>query len=742
MTNLSTENLLRCLLFTVLLLPALAATAAKPDAKPAAKTPARRSEHTSFQSGRAWNPVWDIQTDVAMVYGIDPKLPDRLKTWKDRGYIPQVMTGVSWGEYQDYLYGRFDGKNHEDAAQERKDGSKVSHGGDVYYMVPEEPFGRFLTVGVKRAIDAGAEAIYMEEPEFWTFGGYAPAFKREWKAYYGEDWQDPESSPEARYRANKLMYYLYKRALAQVFTFIKDYSRQIGRTVRCYVPTHSMLNYASWNIVSPESSLATLPGCDGYIAQVWTGTARTPNWYNGLKRERTFETAFLEYGQMHNLTRATGRRMIFLADPIEDWPDHSWADYKTNYEQTLVASLLWPDVTHFEVVPWPERVFQGQYPKVDMKQRKPGEPVEKEPIPPAYATQLMTCFEALKRMDQKDVEWHAAAHGVGVLVSDTLMFHRGGPNDPGGDLSHIYGQMLPLLKRGIAVEPVQLENVHLKDYLKPYKVLFLSYVGQKPMDAKPHEALVKWVKAGGTLVLLDGPDEFNNIREWWNTGRNAYQTPMAHLLTQFQPSGWPDADRHWAIGKGHVLHAIANPRDDAEQASGAGRLMKMLDEEFRRANFPVKSSNALWLRRGPYVTGAVMEESVSDKPLTLKGRFVDLFQADLPVLVNPTFRPGSRFLLVDLAHVPAGQRVIANASALRDVRNTKTGMTFKAVGPVNVGSSIRLRLPGSPTRVAAKGADGQPLDIQQTWDAATSTALLRFTNSPEGVNVSIGWAAK
>jgi hypothetical protein len=47
-------------------------------------------------------------------------------------------------------------------------------------------------------------------------------------------------------------------------------------------------------IVSPESSLAQRDGCDGYIAQVWTGTARTPNVYRGIRKERTFETAYLE----------------------------------------------------------------------------------------------------------------------------------------------------------------------------------------------------------------------------------------------------------------------------------------------------------------------------------------------------------------------------------------------------------------------------------------------------------------
>ena len=69
--------------------------------------------------------------------------------------------------------------------------------------------------------------------------------------------------------------------------YVNKFNRRTGRQVRCYVPTHSLINYAHWCIVSPQSSLALLDGCDGYIAQVWTGTARTPNHYQGRRRERT-----------------------------------------------------------------------------------------------------------------------------------------------------------------------------------------------------------------------------------------------------------------------------------------------------------------------------------------------------------------------------------------------------------------------------------------------------------------------
>ncbi len=125
-------------------------------------------------------------------------------------------------------------------------------------------------------------ALYLEEPEFWTAAGYEPHFKLEWQQYYHEPWQDPESSPEAQYRSSKLKYFLYRRALADVFKFVREYGHSMGRNIKCYVATHSLINYSNWGIVSPESSLLEV-GCDGYIAQVWTGTVRSPNFLDGAK---------------------------------------------------------------------------------------------------------------------------------------------------------------------------------------------------------------------------------------------------------------------------------------------------------------------------------------------------------------------------------------------------------------------------------------------------------------------------
>ena len=401
----------------------------------------RSGEYTCFQTARPWSPELDIRSDVSIVYGVNPSFESRLKSWRDRDYRVHLMTGVAWGGYQEYLDGEFDGTKHWDEGQVERNGEMIMHGLRVPYMVPSMAFAEYLTHLVKRAVDAGVSAVHLEEPEFWARGGYSDGFKREWQDFYGEPWQPPHSSPEATWRASKLKYHLYFRILQHIFRETKEYSQSLGKHVPCYVPTHSLLNYSTWAIVSPESSLADLEGMDGYIGQVWTGTARTPTLYNGTRKERTFENAYLEYGSLIGMTHPTGRRVYFLTDPIEDNPNHTWEDYKRNYECTFVAQLLHPEVSSYEVMPWPGRIFTGKY------ARESGE--SKEGIPSWYATELLTLINALNDMRQEETEWDCGTQGIGVVVSDTLMFQRFPTHEDDFDqtMSDWYGISLPFVDR-------------------------------------------------------------------------------------------------------------------------------------------------------------------------------------------------------------------------------------------------------------------------------------------------------
>ncbi len=700
-------------------------------APPFPADPQQELERTCFQTARGYSDLANLRSDVAIVYGIDARLPERIRTWRDRGYRIHVMTGVSWGNYQDYLYGRFDGVNHEDEAQTDRRGNKISHGGDVYYMCPGTNFGKFLCVGVQRALDAGAEAIHLEEPEFWVRGGYSEGFKREWRAYYGEDWQPPHSSVDAQWRASKLKYFLYRRALQQVFAYVQEFNKKTGRHVRCYVPTHSLLNYAHWRIVSPESSLAQLSGCDGYIAQVWTGTARTPNLYRGQLRERTFETAFLEYGAMQNLVRATGRTVWYLNDPIEDNPNHDWEDYRVNWESTMVASLLQPEVWRYEVAPWPERVFGGRYPKK-------GKPAEREPMPPAYATEVQTVINALNDMNQSRVQWDCGTTGIGLLVSDSLMFQRGEPTPSDPHLSNVYGMALPLLKRGMPITPVQLENLAVPRYLEGFRLLLLTYHGMKPLSPDVHGPLADWVKRGGVLVVCDDDtDPYKAVREWWNSGERHYATPREHLFESLGIK--PDdsaasaqskaaATNSWPVGDGAVIWLRANPAQLAAGAEGDTQFVETVKQAAARAKLTWRETNYLLLRRGPYILAAGLDESIAGEPKALRGRWVNLFDPDLRFRDNITLAPGSRFFLLDVEAARDWKpRVLASACKVLPAKRDANAVRYVVEGVANTPAVVLVQAPAAPILVTL---GGQPVEKFE-YSATHRLLWVRFTNEPK-----------
>ena len=677
-------------------------------------------ERTCFQTAKAWTPKGNLRSDVALVYGIDKTLPERVDTWRNRGYRVHLMTGVAWGEYQDYLYGRFDRKNHEDNAQTDRNGKKISHGGDVYYMCPAENYGEFLCVGVQKALDAGVDAVHLEEPEFWARAGYSEGFKREWLSYYKEEWQPPHSSPDAQWRASKLKYFLYRRALQQVFDHVQAFNKRTGKKVRCYVPTHSLINYAHWCIVSPQSSLALLDGCDGYIAQVWTGTSRTPNHFRGQMKERTFETAFLEYGAMQNLVRATGRSVWYLNDPIEDNPRHDWNDYRTNWESTLVASLLQPDVSKYEVAPWPERIFGGKYPRGGN---------DAKPIPPEYATELQVVMNTLNDMKQPDIKWDCGTQGIGVLISDSLMFQREQPTPSDPNMAHFYGLALPPLKRGIPITPVQLENVTLPGFLDGQKILMLSYQGQKPQSADVHAPLAAWVKKGGVLVIADDDkDPYNQVREWWNDEGKTTTIPRQHL---FKILGIKDDDFEKApnamvnVGQGAVIWLHESPVKFALSPEGDARITETIKLAAKKSGQPWSETNHLALKRGPYLIGAGLDESIPGEPEILKGRFVNLFDADLKLQKEVTLTPNTRVFLLDLdAMKSKSLTFLASGCKALPLKRADEIAAWTVEG---IGETNAILLFSSPKAPKSVKLAGNPIDTF-TYDATEKLLHLRFPN--------------
>lgn len=719
----------------------------------------REEERTGFQEGGAYGETYDLQTDFVMVYGINESMPKRIRQWREQGYRVHLMTGVSWGGYQDYLNGEFDGRPHWDEAQCYKGGEHIIHGtsADIPYMVPTIAFSDYLFHRIRPAVDEGVDAIHLEEPEFWVEGGYSEAFKREWQHYYNEPWIAPHESEDAQYRASKLKAYLYARCLDRLCSALKEYSMvRYNRPLRFYVPTHSLINYTQWRIVSPESKLLDLPSINGYIAQIWTGTSRTANVYEGRKAERTFETAFLEYGMMQELVRGTDRRMWFLHDPIEDDPKRNWKDYEENYLKTLTASLLHPEVSHYEVAPWPRRIFEGQYPREDGN--------GKEGIPAHYATVLLTIMNSLGGMDQPDVQICGNKTPIGVLLADSAMYQRMRPGmETAGFMlkydgtneveitdeyalellhfSHFYGLTLPLVKYGLHVRPVQLDNVRrFPGYLDDYRLLVISYEFMKPEYPDLHNALAQWVRDGGALLYVgDDSDPYHKVKEWWNRGKRRYRTPREHL---FECLGLDIQAQEGLtrVGNGLVRYMRIRPDRLALNADGAQRLRDAVREAMDNLNDPDIRwipSNYFMIRRGPYVIASVMNESVHDHPLELTGCFVDLFDPRLPIVRRVAIQPGKQALLYDMEFDKAERSgVIAASSRIDNFTEDSRSISFTARGPRSVLAAARIHCPAKPSRVAMTvGGDDTTLPFE--WDEMTQTVLIRYENRAQHVRIAI-----
>lgn len=693
---------------------------------------------TIFQTSEPWKTETDIRADGVMVYGTVDKpgvtFEERMQSWKERGYKVQFMTGVAWGDYADYFLGWWDkSKEHMKEGQRDRDGREIGHGYLTPYIVPTESFIRYMQeTQIKRVIDAGITSIYLEEPEFWAHAGYSDAFRNEWQKYYNFPWRAQHDSPENTYLSNKLKYHLYYNALDKIFTYAKEYGKSKGLEVKCYVPTHSLVNYTSWQIVSPEASLASLDCVDGYIAQVWTGTAREPVFYNGVKKERVFENAFLEYGCMKSMTDPLNREMYFLTDPIEDRAK-DWTDYKINYQATFAAQLMYPMVDTYEVMPWPDRIYQGLYRIAGTDQR--------ERIPRSYSTQMQVMINTLNDIKTSPKQINGTK-GIGVLMANSMMFQRfpthAGYDDP--QFSSFYGQTLPLLKRGIPVDIVHMENTPFAQTFKDLKVLVMSYSNMKPLDAKYHGYIADWVKNGGALIYCgEDIDPYQTVLEWWNTNGNQYNAPSEHLFEQMGMERKPSAGTY-AYGKGTVTVIREDPKQFVLKTNNDINYFETIEKVYKKVTKKaIETKNNFVVERGPYTIAAVLDESVSHAPLHLKGMFIDLFDKDLPVMTEKVINPGEQGYLYNIKNVATGTKakVLCGASRIYDEKVGTRSYSFVAKSPLNTTNVSRILLPKAPVTVQVNGTNVQ--NIQELWDQQSKTLRLGFENNPDGVSVNIQW---
>jgi len=477
-----------------------------------------RRNATSFQTPTGYREDNDLKVDTVIVAGNSEA---SIRSWGMMGYTPHVMGGFRAGP--DYV----EAQGHQDEVQTTAAGTLLTCGPGSYYMVPTANRRAINRQYYMDAAARGAQAVCPEEPEFFASAGYSEAFKREWQAEYGEPWRDPASSVQARWMAERLKAKLEVRLMLDCY----EGGRSANPNVERFMLAHSPANYTAWGITFGHHELLATGAVDSMVAQVWTGTAQSACPYEGASATRTFENAFLEYASSIGLTRGTDVDLWFLMDPVEDNPDRTMEAYHENYERTLGAALMFPEVFRFETMPWPTRIF-GR-------------------VPDIYATEICSVINVLSEMqDAETASLDAGPTGIGTFLGDSAMWQRAAPAP--SDMASFYGVALPLLMKGLPVEVPCLDRAADPGYLDAYRVLFVSYDMLKPTRPEVNAALADWVRSGGVLIALGGEDAYNAVDEWWHG--EGFASPQDHLLSL---CGFATDARQVTDGRGAAWNVVA-----------------------------------------------------------------------------------------------------------------------------------------------------------------------------------------
>lgn len=486
-------------------------------------------------SARRYIPQMDFRPDVVSRGG-------GTEDWKAHGKTPLIGEGIRGGGYE-YAHGQWDGRDHTDDIQRAKRpdvaweasglvwakvpcGTRVEITGPAptmfgaYYMVPTEDFVRFHVEMMLKRLEPGIYGIEYDEPEFFHRAGYSEGFKREWRKFYGDEWVDPESSYDARFRAEKLKSHLLFRMVQEVFRAAK--ARYPG--LYCMVNPHSPLNYAEMfgirslegGITSIQGALVHMPEADGVLGEVWSDTIRAPIIYLGRPTVEPFLHSYAERSYFRLLCLDSPRRMVHLLDPKSDDPKYPWAIYRQWFEEdTLAAWLLGGQ--HF-MVAWPDRLYVGDQPPAG-------------PAPDEYKTVFTTFMNVCRELEHHPYDQLC---GIAVPITDTVMWQRGSPGR--NYLDALYALTLPLLDQGIELQILPLERGPEEAFMDKFKVLLTSYDFWQPQERAYADGLIRWVQRGGVMVYF-GTSEFNEVSSgWWRQA--GYESNFAYLMEELGCGGF------------------------------------------------------------------------------------------------------------------------------------------------------------------------------------------------------------
>lgn len=711
---------------------------------------------STMQVACSYSDIINVNSDSVMVYTTNA---DTVGTWEaveDRYNIDMMIAinraELAWAE------------EHPDAIQTRSNGSKMMHGaGASYYMVPTEEFIEYTWDIVEWSLKTyRPTTIAFEEPEMWNESGYSDGFKKEWKNYFGEDWEDPMSSPEAMLKCMELKTYLFERIIG----VMAERMAEIAPNTNFYIATHSTTNYNAWGITAGLNHYMATGEVDGVIGQTWSDTIRTEFLYNGREVVDEYLNAYIDFTSY--MDSVEGTNFYALADPMADNAAATEESNRYSYLQTIVASLMRPEIHRFEICPWTDRAF-GR-------------------VSTSYRTILQQCFNALNEVGGKEITLEAGTPGIAYAVSDTVSWLKNGRWAPETSDS-LYGITMPLAIYGIPISMKSMEQIYTAADLEDVKVLILSYDNQLPMDEAVNDAIAEWVKDGGTLMLLSGRNDFWSAEDrFWVEDK----TPIDNLLKKLGVNasvseetidgsavmdGIEDLGRYvkgekvrgtykrfaiayeseyesiltvgeqqlgfeTAVGEGHLL-AVGLPSLFYTSESGCKLMRALTEYAVQYTDLEYVETNLMTIRRGNVIATHALR--FDEK---LDGTYIDLYDENLSIVRDPLVEAKNSRLLyamdtLDLS-VPrfafSSGELVRNKDGICVLSESSEETTFSYTAAASSMIATRVLAPvGSyPETVKAVCAEME-LPVIQVWDNKTSSLLLIVDGYAQQTDVTITW---
>jgi len=361
-----------------------------------------------------------------------------------------------------------------------------------FFVVPTEHRIEWHWLLSSAAIDLGARQVMYEEPEFWQGTGYSDVMKQKYRELYGEEvtWKDRTCTFLQRWRMERLKEKVLGDAYAELFSRVKD--KDAGVTT--IIPMHDIASYQLAKITSCFVQAMKNPDADVIQSQTWDWALE---WASDEKIAAYVDLAYWVFSSKFR----NDLQLWLLTDPVNDPLEVEMQNVR-DYRSAVDAGILLGFYTHH--IPWPAS-------RINAIRNSGWNWYELE------VTQNFRIHRSGLKFGNSRLEAESYPK-LGFLYSQARNYvtygSRESPGrDPLKDVTRYFAE--DVLKRGQEFQVLETELIDQPGMLDDLAVLVADgEAGGFIPDRSCADALVEWIRSGGTVLWLGHLGSFRGVPEY------------------------------------------------------------------------------------------------------------------------------------------------------------------------------------------------------------------------------------